>query len=51
MPPSSLSTVFTSVNVAGWSSLSIVQVAVTPGVSTSDEPVSVRRVHDQLLAV
>ena len=51
VPPLSLVTVLTSVSVAGWSSLWMVQVAVSPLASTSEEPLSVPPVQDQALGV
>ena len=50
LPPLSLVTVLISVSVAGWSSLSIVHVASSPGPSTSDDPVSVPSVQVQSAA-
>ena len=51
VPPLSLVTVLTSVNVAGWSSLSMVQVALTPGVRTRLAPVRVPASQSQSPAV
>ena len=51
VPPLSLVTVLTSVRRAGWSLLLIVQVAEVLSGNTSDAPVSVPAVHDQVPAV
>jgi hypothetical protein len=51
VPPLLFVTVFTSVNDAGWSSLTMVQVADCPMASVIDAPACVPPAHDQADAV